>query len=312
MRRVRGARALARLFLMCCLALPSSFVTSPLPGRVSGAAAQAPPPSRRGPLWLSALRGGGASSARPKRERGNAERGARPRSDSERDESSRAAPRGVRKAKRARQGAGDADSGAGAQSLALKGQERRLSTMSAEAALRGSLADRLQWLVGKEAGTVQGSGGQKVSAAQAAMVSHVRSLQTVLQTQDQAAISAVLDEVAATARKTYAPDIWSVGELKTGGFALGGSGRQKMLQRSTTAYAKTEVVFDGSGASVAEIRSKAHALCLPNPTDEVCCLLPHSSQLLAAPAPLPSCFWLLPDWPPLLLTASLLSGTRHR
>ena len=159
---------------------------------------------------------------------------------------------------------------------------------------------------------MQGSGGQKVSAAQAAMVSHVRSLQTVLQTQDQAAISAVLDEVAATARKTYAPDIWSVGELKTGGFALGGSGRQKMLQRSTTAYAKTEVVFDGSGASVAEIRSKAHALCLPNPTDEVCCLLPHSSQLLAAPSPLPSCFWLLPDWPPLLLTASLLSGTRHR
>ena len=230
MGHLRGRGALGRLVLMCCLGLPSSVVTAPrarcarpCSPRCTLSASESPPPSplppsRHQPVWLPALnlRGGGATSAVSTRERGNKRRAAHARNDSGRDDKSRrSAPGNVRKVQSRGKGAG-----AGDRSTALKVKERRLSTMSAETALKGSLADRLQWLVGKEAGTVQGLGGQKVSAAQAAMVSHVRSLQTVLQTQDQTAISAVLDQVAATARKTYAPGIWSVGQLKTGGFAL--------------------------------------------------------------------------------------------
>jgi len=230
MGHLRGRGALGRLVLMCCLGLPSSVVTAPrarcarpCSPRCTLSASESPPPSplppsRHQPVWLPALnlRGGGAKSEASTRERGNTKRAAHARNDSGRDDKSRgAAPGGVRKVQSRVKGAGG-----GERSTALKVQERRMSKMSAEAALKGSLADRLQWLVGKEAGKVQGLGGQKVSAAQGAMVSHVRSLQTVLQTQDQTAISAVLDQVAATARKTYAPGIWSVGQLKTGGFAL--------------------------------------------------------------------------------------------
>ena len=126
--------------------------------------------------------------------------------------------------------------------------------------MQGSFSDRLQMLVGQDADSGKGL-HRKMTKTQAAMVSQVLSLRRAMQTQDQSAITGILEKVAETARKTYAPRIFDVGELKTGGFAVGSSSRQQELQRSTTAHSNSPVLFDGSGSSLDVIRQQVSRAC---------------------------------------------------
>jgi len=201
-------------------------------------------------LWLQALRGGGRPGlAKSRKGPLQREGGGRPLE----------APRNKQARPTGRQGNED-------RAITRTGHARAsralVESEAVEAAMRGSLSDRLKVLVGQDAGLERGS-RRKMTRTQTAMVSQVLSLRTAMQTQDQSAITGILDKVAETARKAYAPGIFAVGQLKTGGLAVGGSGRQQELQRSTTAYSKAPVLFDSSGSSLQAIREQVESTHAP-------------------------------------------------
>eukprot|EP00291_Cryptomonas_curvata_P013158 CAMPEP_0172193356 /NCGR_PEP_ID=MMETSP1050-20130122/24909_1 /TAXON_ID=233186 /ORGANISM="Cryptomonas curvata, Strain CCAP979/52" /LENGTH=390 /DNA_ID=CAMNT_0012868903 /DNA_START=242 /DNA_END=1414 /DNA_ORIENTATION=- len=108
-----------------------------------------------------------------------------------------------------------------------------------------------------------------LSSTRKLSIQRVEQLRMALAKKDKAAISSALEKIAAAARKEFAPSIWKVKPLATDGMAVGGSGRQRELQRSTTAFATAPVPYTGRGESLAAVRRAAEELALPNPTDAV-------------------------------------------
>ena len=218
---------------------------------------------------LRVLRGGGVASAAKKRQRERFEHERADAAGGHPGVSSAAVDTGCVESSITRKGQeGRIRSRGSTESRLSRKGEGRLSERDVQKAMKGSLSDKLELLVGQDA-SADPMGMRKLSKTQKAVVASVQSLQAAMQAGDKTEVATILDTVAERARKTYAPDIWAVPALATGGFATGQSGRQKELQRSTTAVAKSAVAFDGSGQTVKDIRRAGEALELPNPTDEV-------------------------------------------